>query len=425
MPDVTPLSEREKEILTLVALGMTNREIAQDLTISPNTVKVHLSNIFEKIGVASRTEATVYAIEHRIVDVPGGEPASEQGRQSSRVFLKQFIWVWVAIILLVAVLLFTFLFNILNENTKIENGISLPELERWQEISIMPEPRTGMAAVAYDGNVYIVAGEGPEGVSGKVFLYSLEEKTWTMLSPKPVPVTDMGGVVIGEKIYIPGGITKEGSPTNILEIYDPRRDKWETGSPLPKSISGYALTNFEGNLYLFGGWDGDQAQDNVYIYDPILNYWYEGAPLPSPRSHLGTVALKEKIIVMGGNDGEEIYNQTWAYYPSRDANDEDPWEVYIDMPEGRTDFGVASIYDSIYILGGISDQQKNDSQEEWVLIGDNWVALPVNQDYSQRQVKLVPVGSLLIIIDPSESLIETRLWSYEAFYYSVYIPITQ
>ena len=73
MPNNNTLSSREEEILQLVATGLTNREIAQKLTISPNTVKVHLSNIYEKINVASRTEATLYGIEHGIVDVPGGE----------------------------------------------------------------------------------------------------------------------------------------------------------------------------------------------------------------------------------------------------------------------------------------------------------------------------------------------------------------
>lgn len=63
------LSEREREILRLVATGATNQQIAVQLNISANTVKVHLRNIFGKIGVASRTEATVYAVRNGIVEI--------------------------------------------------------------------------------------------------------------------------------------------------------------------------------------------------------------------------------------------------------------------------------------------------------------------------------------------------------------------
>jgi DNA-binding NarL/FixJ family response regulator len=56
------LSERERDILKLVATGVSNKEIAQRLFISSNTVKVHLWNILTKIGANSRTEAAMYAV---------------------------------------------------------------------------------------------------------------------------------------------------------------------------------------------------------------------------------------------------------------------------------------------------------------------------------------------------------------------------
>jgi len=62
-----PLSRREHEVLTLVAAGKTNRAIAADLFISEKTVARHVSNIFTKLRLSSRAEATAYAFKHGLV----------------------------------------------------------------------------------------------------------------------------------------------------------------------------------------------------------------------------------------------------------------------------------------------------------------------------------------------------------------------
>jgi len=61
------LSERERQVLGLVAAGKTNRQIASQLGISEHTVARHVSSIFNKIGVGSRTAASAFAFEHRLV----------------------------------------------------------------------------------------------------------------------------------------------------------------------------------------------------------------------------------------------------------------------------------------------------------------------------------------------------------------------
>jgi ATP/maltotriose-dependent transcriptional regulator MalT len=70
-PEVSPapggLSQRELEILRLVAAGNTNRAIAEGLTLSERTVDRHVSNIFGKLGVSTRAAATAYAYEHHLV----------------------------------------------------------------------------------------------------------------------------------------------------------------------------------------------------------------------------------------------------------------------------------------------------------------------------------------------------------------------
>jgi len=62
------LSDRELEVLRLIAKGMLNKEIAKTLYISEKTVKNHISNIFRKLKVSDRTQAAVYALKNNLVD---------------------------------------------------------------------------------------------------------------------------------------------------------------------------------------------------------------------------------------------------------------------------------------------------------------------------------------------------------------------
>jgi two-component system, NarL family, nitrate/nitrite response regulator NarL len=66
------LSDREMEIVQLVAQGFQNKEIGKKLFISENTVKNHMRNIFDKLGVSDRLELMLYAIHHRLIDKPDG-----------------------------------------------------------------------------------------------------------------------------------------------------------------------------------------------------------------------------------------------------------------------------------------------------------------------------------------------------------------
>ena len=65
------LTEREREVLALVAAGKTDREIAQELQIKVKTVGHHVSGILDKLGVTSRTEAALWAVRERFVDQDG------------------------------------------------------------------------------------------------------------------------------------------------------------------------------------------------------------------------------------------------------------------------------------------------------------------------------------------------------------------
>ena len=68
---VESLTRREREIVALIAEGLTNRELADRLCISEATIRTHLTSIFLKLGVTDRLKLVVYAYRHGLADPPG------------------------------------------------------------------------------------------------------------------------------------------------------------------------------------------------------------------------------------------------------------------------------------------------------------------------------------------------------------------
>ena len=68
-PAENPLSEREVQVLRLVAQGLSNKEIADRIVVSERTVRAHVSNILNKLHLANRTQAALYAIREGLTDV--------------------------------------------------------------------------------------------------------------------------------------------------------------------------------------------------------------------------------------------------------------------------------------------------------------------------------------------------------------------
>ena len=68
-----PLTQREVDVLKLVANGLSNQEIANSLTVSEATVRTHVSHILSKLHLASRTQAALYALREGLTSLPGDE----------------------------------------------------------------------------------------------------------------------------------------------------------------------------------------------------------------------------------------------------------------------------------------------------------------------------------------------------------------
>ena len=363
MSDTTELSERELEILKLVATGASNKEIAQQLYISANTVKVHLRNIFAKIEVTTRTEAAMVAVQSGLVPAaPEQELAADvqsddemEAPEPEAPPWRAYAWwgvVGVVVILALAAVLYL---ATRQPAGQVSASPAAPQVEaRWQVRADMLTERSGLALAAYEEQLYAIGGEANGQVSAAVEKFNPNLNQWQALSDKTTPVADAAAVVIGGKVYVPGGRLASGEMSDLLEIYDPLQDAWESGARLPQAVSAYALATIEGKLYLFGGWDGQQVMDNAWRYEPGTDRWEELPPMPTARAYAGAATAAGRIFVIGGNDGQSALQEVEIYQPAKEQGDT-PWTYGLPIPDGRYGMGVTSAVDIIYLVGGISD----------------------------------------------------------------------
>ena len=386
----TDLTERELEILRHLATGASNKQIAQTLEISPNTVKVHLRNIFEKIGVLSRTEAVMYALHAGLL--PAEEPAGQQPEEIQPTALTSSPslpianpgprpaatrWIVLAGAGMLLVIGMVVAWQLIGRAS--ENSPAAPDLPaRWQAEARLPAARAAMAAVVYEGQLYLFGGLAalPEGMTASVLRLSPgspQSTTWEERAAMPAALGYIQAALIGEKIYLPGGCNAAGAPTGQLEIYDPRLDRWEAGPPLPQAECGYALAAMEGHLYLFGGWDGKTALAGTWIFDPLGEQWSRGSPMPAPASYAAAQSVEGRIFVTGGYDGAHALAANRVYYPSRDQAGETAWEEKTPLPDGQYGMGSASLAGAIYLAGGVSGNGSRAAALEYLPRTDQWV----------------------------------------------------
>ncbi|MGQ9585654.1 MAG: Kelch repeat-containing protein [Anaerolineae bacterium] len=362
-PDITEISEREKEILALVATGATNQQIARALHISPNTVKVHLRNIFGKLGVESRTEAAFYAVQQGWVRLPGAEAVVPEGIAGPAMAppprigpLRRAFFILSLVIVILALWLpypgtgqdqsrhkdFT-------EAPAIPatTGPYLPRASRWRSLAQMPTPRGRLAVVALEQRIYAIGGASEQGITGRVEVYDVPTDSWSNASPLPTPAANIQAAALERKIYIPGGYAADGTFLDALQVYHPDAGVWTTAQRLPSPLAGYALAVHEGRLYLFGGSDGQGYRNDAFRYDPGTDQWEALPPMPTRRGFAGAGVVEDQIYVVGGYDGAHELSICERFDPAGEG-----WLPCAPLTTPRGGLALATFGETLYAIGG-------------------------------------------------------------------------
>jgi DNA-binding CsgD family transcriptional regulator len=447
------LSPRELELLSLVVTGATNQQIARELCISPNTVKTHLRNIFGKLGVESRTEATLHAIQHGLVPVEGQEHGAmpmqapqelsaeeilERSWESScaprGVGLARSLALVAAALLAALVLLWPGPRPVVadpQDDSRLMDRPSISQakgeegaLSRWRDRAQMPGPAGRFAQAELDGLIYVISGVGPEGPTDAVRVYDVTKDAWEYRSAKPTQAANVGAAVVDGRIYVPGGLGQDGRPIDRLEVYDPQEDTWAQGPSLPAALCAYAIVAYERGFYLMGGWDGNGYLDTVYYYDAVAQMWHLEAHLSSPRGFAAAALADGRIYLVGGYSGSSEYHTTESYQPELARQGQDPWRSHAPMRAGRAGHVVVPVLGHLYVLGG-GWEHPFTANERYDVANDVWSTFdsPIVGEWRTLGASRIETGAgtFIYAIGGWNGDYMSSVKTYQAFY-RIYLP---
>jgi DNA-binding CsgD family transcriptional regulator len=378
MTDESQISEREREILKLVATGATNQQIAQQLSISINTVKVHLRNIFSKLGVVSRTEATLYAVRMGLVDVErGGAPTAVADGDPEYDPEADADDPPVGAVTTAPPPIERPLGPELDSPpvsmAAIEPEALLLEPAEHREplqtsVTAAPTPETHvnrMLLIGLAAALVLIAGlvaallarnnipatpNGAPTVSDPAGVPALNAR-WRDLPALASGRSDfaLSGVTTGSgsALYVIGGVSG-AEPTAEVWRFDFASEQWAPAAPKALPVADVQAATIGQRIYVPGGRTvGGAISDLLEMYDPQTDTWTTLTPLPEARSRYSLATLDGKLYLFGGWDGTNYSDMVWRYSP-----DDDAWERMNNMPVLTADAGAAVVDGLVYLLGG-------------------------------------------------------------------------
>lgn len=425
-----PLSERELDVLEQLMSGASNKEIAATLFISPNTVKVHLRNIYSKLNVSTRTEASMTALELGLFAPPGeGEPEPETEPELETELASESIvlstasepepepmvlptavdtppapppepaepqpepardwrvWGGAGLILLLILLAggwwLTQAFPVMAPQDVDSTAVAPAALtnqpppdtrfvetelseSRWYRSRPLPLALSDLALVSNGLNLYQIGGRTAVGATTNLVHVYDTSRREWQRVTDKPTAVSDTTAAVLLEIYVPGGRDASGDPVRTVEAYSPLNDQWRVVADLPQPLAGGLALADNKAIYLFGGWNGSEFVADSYLYDPISDSWRTLPPMPTPRAGAMGGLIGGLFYVVGGENETGPLTHCEVFDPTAES-----WASCPDLTQARSGGGAAVVFNNLYIMGGMVGDDTQESFSELFNTTDN------------------------------------------------------
>ena len=384
-----PLTERELEIVRLAGTGLGNKEIAARLSLSPNTVKVHLRNIFTKLEARSRTEMTMIAMRNGWIVLehvtPGNTIQTNAQKQSPRSEST------ISAAITSAPPIVDTLPHEQPDSASLDisgstpfasiaipvapNPQPLPRLAAWQRVALLVAVGIGLALLiltlpANQGNAS--SSNDPLRISPAQprtgLLLRDEASRWHLRTPLPAARARSAATTIGDLIYVIGGEVNQVVSGDVL-VYEPVTNTWTTlSTPKPTPVANTSAAVVDGRIYIAGGTTQNGSPTTALeVFDTTTGQWKTLAPTSQPVAGHGFAALGNQLYLFGGATNKGITSASERYDITTNT-----WHSIAPIPTPRTLAAAATFDDRIYVVGGYNGEHELSTCEYYLPADDTW-----------------------------------------------------
>ncbi|KAA3615591.1 MAG: T9SS C-terminal target domain-containing protein [Calditrichaeota bacterium] len=301
-----------------------------------------------------------------------------------------------------------------------------PETNSWSLKKPMPTPRGAPASVVND-TIYVIGGGliVCQGGLKLVEAYDPHTDSWSTKDSMNVGRWGLSTSVVNGKIYAIGGINyNTGNYISAVEEFDPDSNSWSFKEPMPTERAYFNTCVVDEKIYAFGGAksvnNSNTTLDIIEVYDPGTNTWETKKPMPFVLQNFSVTSLNGLIYIFGGTSspaGEPVSN-AWEYNPQTEE-----WKSLSKTPIWRRNTQSSEIDGKIYITGGsITDWPLHPINEVEVYNPQNDLFPLFENLYVDKSFAMAGVDSVLItseINNPTGITLNAKIEAGEATVYSV------